>query len=362
VFLLHLLKQGLELNKKIYLHIGLEKTGTTAIQHALKANKKLLLSKYKLYCPELIGFNSIQTHHKFAKFFIKKNIAKHHIKLIDSEVKQILDNFQNHKIADSLIISSELFSYLQKDEIRFLYNYLKGNKFEVKIILFLRRQDDYLEAQYGQHLKNVWAMGRSAKSKAKFTTQNLNFYEFILKWQTSGFNDIKLKLYDKTNTYNIYKEFFNIFNYDIFFNEEIHIPKKIINPSLTPLHMELMINYVGKIKDLEIRAKVSKVIFHHNNSYSALHVQNFIKKNLYTEKEKGLILSKYKESNQKILAQFFSNSSKSKLFNVKESAHENNIGGIEALSKQQIISLFFNLLIYLVKNANSFLNIKSDLK
>lgn len=48
--------------KKIFLHVGSDKTGSTAIQHALNANRVVMQQSGYLYAPELY-------HPLFAAYF-----------------------------------------------------------------------------------------------------------------------------------------------------------------------------------------------------------------------------------------------------------------------------------------------------
>lgn len=181
--------------KKIYIHIGTEKTGTTAIQDFLHDNSKLLAEKHKIFIPIWEGDVSQNTHKRISKAFVPDKSMTPQYKIISIEsFESILNNFVKSQHFNKLIISSELFSYSTAKEIMELKSTLQN--FDVTIIVFLRRQDEYIESIYDQHVKKIWMFGRPPINPiALCKSKTLNYFNFLLQWYENGFKNIDLKIY-----------------------------------------------------------------------------------------------------------------------------------------------------------------------
>jgi len=129
----------------IYLHIGMNKTGTTAIQSFLYDNKKKLAGNGVLY-PDtgLIG----STHYSISASlgFCHANVASGWVQDISELKRSLLKEAQGFK---SVIISSE--DFLLNKPIEPIKDFFKG--YELKIVVYLRRHDHWWVSAYGQAVK-----------------------------------------------------------------------------------------------------------------------------------------------------------------------------------------------------------------
>lgn len=195
---------NLNKRKTIYIHIGFMKTGTSAIQNFLKSNFSFL-QENNFYFPP-----TNEKAMNYLAFSLLDEIPSfiHHTLPIDRKTlyKNLLKEIQNSK-QDNIILSTEAFylistDYFLGDEapIR-LFDFLNKKKFNIKIIGFIRRQDEYLETQYNQHIKthNFWNL----YSKDIFCFYNekkelFNFNKIINRWsEVFGKENIILKVYNK---------------------------------------------------------------------------------------------------------------------------------------------------------------------
>jgi len=135
--------------KTLYIHIGTHKTGTSAIQNVLSSHHKELL-KYGIYYP-VSGREKLPTQ--------SKNMRNGHhniqaeirgIQKIDA-LKQLRKELKQSQYPIA-IISAEGLSKAEPDQIRLFANYL--DNFDVKVIVYLRRQDQYLQSHWAQYVKN----------------------------------------------------------------------------------------------------------------------------------------------------------------------------------------------------------------
>jgi len=253
----------------------------------------------------------------------------------------------------TLIISSELFSYSTETEIKALKTALQN--FDVTIILFLRRQDDYLESLYDQHIKLVWANGRTPMPPQKFCdSKKLDFYKFIRNWYNSGFENIDIKIYGLSKAKDfIFTQFFENIDISVLENEAIKLDENKSNPSLSLFHKTLITNYISKINDASLRKKTAELIFKHNMFFSKSKKNKVLSsKGHFSKQTKIELLQKYDSSNHKIL-ELFPNLgySKDSLFQPVDEFRKSLT--LNDLNKDEIMKSFFNLLLYFIKNFSS---------
>jgi hypothetical protein len=128
--------------KKVYIHIGHGKTGTSSIQMALSRNQEALHSQ-GIYYP-LRNKGSIN-HHILAPFCID-SLSKDIIGLYDEFIGLFLASD-----CHTLILSSEQFTYCRPRIIEQIGEIF--SPFDVKIIYFARCQSQLIKSAYMQHLK-----------------------------------------------------------------------------------------------------------------------------------------------------------------------------------------------------------------
>ena len=146
--------------KTLFLHIGMMKTGTTAIQRFLSLNQDKLLEQGIIY--RHMPYEYPSAHRDRNGHFLVK-------KLYDSE-----GNFQKEKFherrreglelvaswfeeGDTVILSDEvIWNVLSRKKRNFLpklVNFAREHDFTVKVIVYLRRQDEFVDSLYRQWIK-----------------------------------------------------------------------------------------------------------------------------------------------------------------------------------------------------------------
>lgn len=144
----------------LYLHIGTSKTGTTAIQHFLRTNKPELVRKgycYPVFLKRYPRVRDQRNGHFLVDYMMnarkpdkrdeQNRLWRKHM----DYVERLLRKYPN------VILSDEVIWYHTKFTPSDMWERLKGEAerfgFELKVIVYLRRQDQFLSSVYLQKLK-----------------------------------------------------------------------------------------------------------------------------------------------------------------------------------------------------------------
>lgn len=182
-----------KMKRKLFIHIGTGKTGTTALQMFLCQNKNQLLKHgYKYADSYLENFN----HH---------GLCVNACQLNEDEIKHRLDTLANEiiNLDKNMIISSEYFPGLSTDDIK-LYCDILSVKCDVHVVVYFRRQDEFLEAWFNQVVKSG-----ELKREIKQLKQEIedigafDYYQLANKWaEFVGVNNVHVRPYEKQQWFN----------------------------------------------------------------------------------------------------------------------------------------------------------------
>jgi len=292
---------------KCVLHIGLSKTGTSAIQNFLWNNRAKLLESYRILYPETGIFSGGEI---FAHYFIVWSIFKSkdvEIKKIPSksEIKKSLISELKNKEALSLLISCESFMHLQNEYLIQLKNFLYEIVDNLSIIVYLRRQDLWCESSYLQVAKVKHGFKNSFNVSVRYTLENLewllNYYRFLKNWQ-KAFPDAQIipRIYDKKlfPEGNVILDFLSVLGLDI---PEAKTEKIEANPSLSHLStlVLLRINEEFNLSQKD-HIKVIQYLFELDK------VDRGIIKTFFSLQERIKFLEHFRESNERVFKEYFS--------------------------------------------------------
>jgi hypothetical protein len=211
---------------KLMLHIGTHKTATTTIQHVLAGNRRSLLKLgvwYPAYSEVLPGVPDHYAHLDVAKglmydarAFTPETVATFFARLRERSAKM--------SKLDTVLISAEPFyrgrmpggSSYWESRRQYISNLRDTITFDdVEVVLVLRRQDEYLESLYNEHVKttryskDIWSFLTDYRSRFEykrqirlwaeyFPTLNVYVYEDLVKSGnvTQAFLEVVLGLRD----------------------------------------------------------------------------------------------------------------------------------------------------------------------
>lgn len=133
------------MKKKVFIHIGTHKTGTTTIQHTLSANQYILEGENIIYIPLPKSLKLIRE---------SKDLEKDTENAITEEIAHIIKSYESHK---KFILSWEGFCGYYKDgyeSSKFIAKSLSKifKDYDTYIIIYLRSQDSFIESIYTQEI------------------------------------------------------------------------------------------------------------------------------------------------------------------------------------------------------------------
>ena len=218
--------------KTVYLHIGMHKTGTTAIQEFLFANKQNLRKK-GIHYP-----GTQKNHHLLGNFLKQKNFT---------QANQLLATYlREPHIENDIILSSETLSSLANNQIKRFVQILRTKSAieTVKIVIFIRPEIEYYESAYRQIIKEI---KNNCAVKYDEFLKNINYGssgEILTKinnWSAFfGRDNMKVIRYEKPNhTTNSISTFCNMFGIVDLANW-VYPFESIVNKSLSTHQTELL--------------------------------------------------------------------------------------------------------------------------
>lgn len=147
----------------LHLHIGTEKTGTTSVQRFFKVNRGLLARHGVLY-PETPGKSnhtglaaaaqSVAKHGPLRRSLglrSEEEALAHRKQLLEGLAREIAERPYALAVMSGEHCSSRL---LEDDEVRWLKDELSRFFDRIHIIIYIRRQDDYLLSTYSTSIKS----------------------------------------------------------------------------------------------------------------------------------------------------------------------------------------------------------------
>lgn len=297
--------------KTLYLHIGTPKTATTAIQNFCWDNRQVL-EKYG-YCYPLFEyrFPNVQKYRN-AHFLVgrikdenRKRQFEQEQAVVSDGIGQILQLFEQY---DNIILSDEGIwnrGFFEDTNCwKRIQNGLLSKGIVVKIIVYLRRQDDFLFSWWNQQVKE--GMLRSSVMSWEEVTEQLpyiklDYYDILTEIsEYIGKENITVRVFDKKSFLggSIYADFLNAIH--LSYTEEYQILTPFQNPSLTKNNIEIK-RILNTLPDLEKQENnyFRKVL-------TELSDQNIetARNSMFSEAENQKFLEKYKEGNARIAEEY----------------------------------------------------------
>jgi hypothetical protein len=231
--------------RTVFLHIGIHKTGTSAIQNVCRANHRALLKAGILF--PRAGFHGRALDHPTGTSghrgllgFLTAPSASNVPKAGQALLRQIESGKWNR-----LVLSSEALSAPRNQGAIECVAWFRQQGFEVKLIAYLRRQDSWLDSFYRERLKWNVPKSRDARSIEEFWRAEgdawLSYKRRIGDWVAAvGREHAHIRSYEDVNTNGgVVRDFLEIVGADL---NQLDLAQSLDlhNPSIPPAAVELL--------------------------------------------------------------------------------------------------------------------------
>ena len=300
---------------KLFIHIGTHKTGSSAIQSILRQHPALLRKEGLVYLPAPPVVHPL----------VRCQTLPHQI--IDDGHKQLRHRIGQYskKGFSNFVMSWEGFSgnpysgynntKVTAESLRKITDGIDG--IDVSIIVYLRRQDDFIESLYTQSIHDGGA-STFPEFAAQFSETAFN-WEIFLQAFSQNFDkpQIKVRVYDKAylpRKESLLKDFGSVIESNVFSNSGM-CGTSNAGYSRDALEIARLTNpYLDDYEKQQLR-----IIFQHANCK-----QPFERYQYFSRQEREDFLSRYSASNAAVAKEFFPDSPE-ELFPVQKDSFEGSV-------------------------------------
>ncbi len=302
---------------KLYLHIGMPKTGTTYIQNFLRANNNVLKEKGYVYPDFGVRFDAVGANRN-AHFLVsvirdenKKRLVGTEHEIEDECFEKLYGLFEEYP---NVIISEESIwnSAERKRDKNFWKNLkerLESHGISLKIIVYLRRQDLYIQSFWAQQIKESRFsdtlqeyINSSAFKRAKLDyKQRLDEISKVV-----GKENMLVRVYEKEQYAPPQKTIVSDFlkTVGLQYTDEYTELERLPNRSLSGVYLETM-RELNKVGIFDVHNKyvqsLMKTVAENNNDIKSISSNEFM-----TSEETVEFLAKYKDTNDAVAREYLS--------------------------------------------------------
>ena len=207
---------------KAVIHIGTHKTGTTTIQRFLYKNSRSLGAR-GVFVPESRNDGKIKRtaqHNNLCAAALIPDMRKtlpifalvgyrayHHIFKCEEEInstnqsklwEKIRNDIETNSHEDDLVLfSAESFSYFTPEEVEKLKHVMNSLFDEITIVLYLRRQPEYLVSHYGTHVVRGSTWNIFDYLECPEDRSLLAYHKLVERWSIFGKDKLKIRIFDR---------------------------------------------------------------------------------------------------------------------------------------------------------------------
>ncbi len=295
--------------KKLILHIGTEKTGTTSIQYQLYSNYENLLEQGVLYPKTLL--DQYRTHSKLACFTVYNEETERLCKVIgipniDVHVdfkKKLVSEFEDELKSfkgETVVTSNEHLSafILEIEDIKYLKDFLYKYFDDITVVIYIREQIDHLCSSYNTRIISGGQLTFYGARNLRSELKRLDHEQTLNNWaEVFGKENLVVRLFDRDFLKNgdIFEDFAYICKINIDSSELLSL-NKILNLKQVEFfrRVNMYLPYLANDKLNEKRDGLVQFI-------ESLDIDSPKIRDLVTEE----YLDIFKESNENIKNMFF---------------------------------------------------------
>ncbi len=289
------------MGKTLFLHIGTQKTGTTSIQTFLTKKQSTLLDHGFFYPdPDQVSIGLDGLNHGHLALTLTGYWRDTPIKLNAEDAwDKLRDLYLNYK--KHLVISTELLSTPQiVPHHQFISRYLED--INVKVIIYLRRQDLFVQSVYKERLKVGERRSFHQAYEQDDYKQVLDFYFILNSWRNwLGKDSIIVRPYEKNQLVNgdVLDDFLKITELNKIPGLEppIHPENKSFNRHALELSRELNLLDISGPQLTSFKYWLNEVLGGENEKTFSNHA-------IISPEDCLKILSVYQQNNEKVAREF----------------------------------------------------------
>ncbi len=302
--------------KTLFVHIGTPKTGTTSIQHLLCRNRSLLEKQGYCY-PDFSDLYPGYSTSANGRFLVQQIPESDGVDSLLEEKRRYKEGMERvialFSLYDHVILSNEAIfraTYKRRSD---LWEQLKdaGQQygFSVKVIIFLRRQDQYAASLYNQNVKvNTRTHGAGLqKTWKQYITppcpkeRSFDYYERLESIRAVlGKDAMIVRRFDKKYFYkdSLQAEFLHLIGLE--YTDEYQQKLSQINQSLPGNTLEIM-RLLNEIESLD---EDERTFFRHALYQDAELSSRYYKTCMFSKEETKEFLARYEEGNRRIAEEY----------------------------------------------------------
>jgi hypothetical protein len=304
------------MRKTLYVHLGMPKAGSTALQDFLYMNRELLERTGLLY-PDPRALEQFSrdpqkmTGHHIVPMYLTGFFWAYYPKKEGIEAADIF-RFIKQQIAEStaqkVLLSSEAcwFMLNRQDVVNEFADAFSD--FDLKVIAYLRSQDDHIQSGYNECIKSsFYTMTVDEFIEDRFHDPSNHYYTHLMLWVNAiGYENVLTRLYDKNSLINgsIFQDLLAQCGY--VWDQELRLPEKDANPrlSLNALMFQRCINLL--FSDHLIRGEFSKILMQWSAEDDGGSAKAFVPHSLLTSDQRKKILDYYESENKMLIKELLS--------------------------------------------------------
>ena len=302
------------MRKTLYVHLGMPKAGSTALQEFLFTNRALLEKTGLLY-PDPRALEQFSrepqkmTGHHMVPMYMTGFFWASFPKKEGHEAADVF-RFIKQQIATSkapkVLLSSEAFWFMLNRQDVVIAFAEAFSDFDLKVIAYLRRQDDHIQSGYNECVKSsFYTMTVDEFIEDRFLDPSNHYYTHLMHWANAiGRENVQARIYDKNCLINnsIFEDLLEHCGYK--WNKELKLREKDANPrmSLNALMFQRCINLL--FIEHKIREEFSEILMHWSVTEDEGSTRAFTPQSLLTPDQRNKILNKYAIENGLLSEEF----------------------------------------------------------
>jgi hypothetical protein len=280
------------MGRKIFIHVGMDKTGTSAIQQFIFKNRKTFLKDSGIYYPKT-GMWSDYSHHPYAFSIVQQYGYS------NGDMPSLLKKLSREvRPYDYVLLSSEcLFKTPRNKNFAGFWGFVTSVFEEVVIIVYVRRQDLWVESRH----KHSILSGAELEIEKLCGDWFCNYKQFIDSWaELVGQDSVVVRAYEREQFHggSIYGDFLDLFGIEM--DEKYICPSDIVNTSLggEEALFKKLCNQIG----LEGRgaAEVNAVLLERSKAEKEIRKCH----QMMTAEQREQLIAKYSEVNSSIAKEY----------------------------------------------------------